>query len=420
MSPPLAVLVGAAAALRLLAPAAALPPASAATSAVPGEPTSSQPPPRVAATATAIEVAVVGSAADLARVRTLVRPRAAGAAGIRWRRLEAFSPAEILRAAPDGDPRAQTVRCWIDLGDRRRAHLYFAGRSGTRFLIRDVPLSGKFDELDLTSLAEVIDASLAAVIDDKLAAMSRLEAERVLAAAAPAPAPAPAPTSRAAPAPVLASTPPPVVVPPGNSWGPGIGIFYAAQAFAAELPLVSGPGLAVTVPFAVPSAVPSASAGQRWQVGAWLSAQYQIPASARGDLASVRLSAITTRAGLLGVWHLGDARRSRWGIEVRIGSGADSIHLTPEPGTQDPTATLTRARWATSLAFTTSAGVAAALGQRGRTRLGARLYADLLPIAAHYDVAVDGQPMTVVAPGRLRPGLVAELTVVLGGGARSE
>jgi hypothetical protein len=43
------------------------------------------------------------------------------------------------------------------------------------------------------------------------------------------------------------------------------------------------------------------------------------------------------------------------------------------------------------------------------------VFADLLPIAAHYDVVVDGQAMTAVAPGRLRPGLAAELTVVLGG-----
>ena len=405
MTLPLAAVVGATA-LRLLMPAASVTPAAATTPAAtpvaPGSAPSPQKPAGAPGAATAIEVAVVGSGADLARVRGLVRSRPAGAAAIRWRRLETFNPPEILRAAPEGDPRVQTIRCWFDLTDPRRAHLYFAGRSGTRFLIRDVPLSGKFDELDLTSLSEVIDSSLAAVVDDDLAGLTRAQAEQLL---------APKPEvgrSRAPPEPLAAAPAP--APPPGAAWGVGAGIFYAAQSFAAELPLVSGPGLVVSVPFA--------GAGRRWQVGVWLSGQYQIPARASGDLASVQLSTITTRAGLLGLWHLGGAgaRPSRWGIEARIGGGADTIHLTPEPGQRDSSAALTPARWATSAAFTTAAGVVAALGERRRTRLGVRVFADLLPIAAHYDVAVDGQVMTAVAPGRLRPGLAAELTVVLGGG----
>jgi hypothetical protein len=47
--------------------------------------------------------------------------------------------------------------------------------------------------------------------------------------------------------------------------------------------------------------------------------------------------------------------------------------------------------------------------------VGARLYADVLPIATHYDVAVDGQSNTVVAPDRVRPGLIVDLTVALVG-----
>jgi hypothetical protein len=115
------------------------------------------------------------------------------------------------------------------------------------------------------------------------------------------------------------------------------------------------------------------------------------------------------------LWALSAQPRPRWALEMRAGAGADSIHLTPQPGTRDSSAVLTPARWSTSLALTAAAGVAAALGDRDRFRLGARLFVDLLPIATHYDVAVDGQPTAVVAPDRVRAGLVVDLTVALGG-----
>lgn len=405
MTPALAAVVGATA-LRLLIPAASVAPASTATS------TTTPPSAEVTAEASAIDIAVVGNSADLARVRALLRPRPAGAAGIRWRRLDGFDPREILRTGLEREARIQTIRCWIDLTDRRHAHLYFAGRAGARFLIRDVALSGRFDELDLTSLAEVIDSSLTAVLEDSLAGITRAEAESLL---SPRPE---VPARRPEPAPVVTASSPPPAVP--SNWTGGsasAGVFYAAQTFAAELPLVSGPGLVVSLPVA--------ETHGSGEIALWLSGQYQIPASASGELASVRLETIATRAGLLGLWHLGGRhlggpRRSRWGIEVRLGGGADTIHLIPRPGTRDGSAALTPARWSTSAAFTGAAGLVAGFGESDRIRLGVRLFADLLPIAAHYDVAVDGQAMAVVVPSRLRPGLAAELTVMLGRARRSD
>jgi hypothetical protein len=348
-----------------------------------------------------IEIAVAGTDADLARVRALVRPKVGAGGSIRWRRLEAFRAPQILDAAPDAAARAAT-RCWIDLGNPRRAHLYFVGRSGARFLIRDVDLSGRFDELDLTSLAEVIDLSLAAVLENDRAGISRAEAERLLAARPESPPPV---VSAAPPAAVVAAPRDAETAPP---WSRGLraGVFYAAQTFAPALPVVSGPGVAISGPVA-------AGAGDRWQIGAWLSGQYQIPGDASGDLASVRLATIATRAGAFGLWALGARRSSRWAIEARAGAGADTIHLTPQPGTRSSAASLTPARWSTSLALTAAAGVVTTFGG-DRFRLGARLYADVLPIATHYDVAVDGQSTTVVAPDRVRPGLIVDLTAALG------
>jgi hypothetical protein len=403
----LAAAVGAAAALQLWfagapAPSSATPavPAPAATSGgTPPSPAAGS----VRAAAGAIEIAVAGTEADLARVRALVRPRRSSGAILRWRRLDSFRAPQILDAAPDHDPRAAATRCWIDLGNPRRAHLYFVGRSGARFLIRDVDLSGRFDELDLTSLAEVIDLSLAAVLENDRAGISRDEAERLLAPKPEAPAPAPAP-----PVAVLAAAPAAESSPP---WSRGVraGVFYAAETFAAALPLVSGPGVVVTAPV-------TGGVGGGWHLGAWASGQYQIPAEANGDLASVRLATIATRAGLSLLWPLGARRSSRFALEARAGGGIDKIHLTPQVGTRDGSAALTPARWSTSLALTAAAGAAVAFGDTDRVRLGARIYADLLPIATHYDVAVDGQPTIVVAPDRIRPGVVLDLTLALGAG----
>jgi hypothetical protein len=185
------------------------------------------------------------------------------------------------------------------------------------------------------------------------------------------------------------------------------GVFYAAQTFASSLPLVSGPGVLVSAP------VFGGGSG-RWQLGAWLAGQYQIAGDATGDLASVRLATIATRAGANALWALGAPQSARWAIEIRAGAGADTTHLTPGPGTSNGSATLTPARWSSSLALTAAAGVATTF-DGDRFRLGARVYADVLPIATHYDVAVDGQPTTVVAPDRIRPGLAVDLTVALGG-----
>src|SRR6185436_16886777 len=114
-------------------------------------------------------------------------PRPLGGAPVRRRRADRFDPEEMLRplaaaattgggpsAVPPGSgapatgsgssvaATAAAVRCWVDLSGARRALLYFSGRAGDRFLIRDVELSGRFDELDRQSLAQVLELSIAA------------------------------------------------------------------------------------------------------------------------------------------------------------------------------------------------------------------------------------------------------------------
>jgi len=330
------------------------------------------------------EISVVGTEANLVWVRALIRPGAADGRPLRWNRIDHFDPRDVLRS--NGE--ANGIRCWIDLTDARRARIYFAARSGERFLIRDLDLSGAFDELDRATLAEVLDLSLLALHEDDRAGLSRAETENLLARRT-------APTARTVVpppgTPAVAPSPAPVLVP---SPGPRVGAFYAGQGFSPELPIVQGPGLILSWAF---------WSGQRSRrlLAAWLSVQYQLPAEDQDAEVGLRLQTVAPRAGI--------QVRLSWGLDARLGLGADLSHLTPLAGTAGATATLTAPRWSTSLLMT--AAVGATVPVTRRIEIEALVFADFLPAAVDYDLAVGGQTTTVVSSFRLRPGIALEFTV---------
>jgi hypothetical protein len=359
-----------------------------------------------AAPATPVEITVAGSAADLRRVRDLVEPWRAGGAAPRWARAQAIDPAEILRGDRDA------LRCWVDLTSPRRARLYFAARSGERFLVRDVELPGGFDEIGRQSLAEVLELSLAALLADERAGLSRAEAQALLderqrAAARPAE-PAPSPpvplpaAPPAAPPPSLAATP----AAPGAPSPLGVGVFYAAQIPGGELPVAHGPGLALDLDL---------GPGRRRALAAWLEGRYQLPEHAARDTIGLDLSTIAARAGLGLRFATGsaagdDARALRpRAVALRVGAGVDFVQLRPEAGSGGGAPALTPARWSTSLVLTGAAALALAAGRRASVEL--RLFADLLPVAVHYDLEVDGRASPVFSPWRVRPGLALAVTL---------
>jgi hypothetical protein len=339
----------------------------------------------------ATEISVVGSPANLDWVRALVHPEASGTAAIHWSRLDRFDPHDVLRSTTGA---GGVIRCWIDLTDARRARIYFAASSGERFLIRDLELSGGFDELDRATLAEVLDLSLAALAEDERAGLSRAETETLLARrnaaldAARHPTPAPPPSA--------ASTPPPSSAPPPTDRGPRVGAFYAGQAFSTGLPIVQGPGLLLGWPL-------GGSSGNRprGRLTGWLSVQYQIPADDQASLVGLRLQAVAPRAGVAMRWPRG--------LEARLGVGADLTHLTPLGGTAGTAVSLTSPRWSADLLVTAAVGAAVAVARR--VEIEALVFADYLPTAVRYDLAVGGQSSTVVSSFRLRPGIALELTV---------
>ena len=98
----------------------------------------------------------------------------------------------MLRDRRDGD--AGAVRAWVDVTSRHARAPVFRDRSGNRgdrFLVRDVDLSGRFDEVDRAALAEVLESSIGALVANERAGLTRAEAEAVLARREP-PAPPPA------------------------------------------------------------------------------------------------------------------------------------------------------------------------------------------------------------------------------------
>ncbi len=333
-----------------------------------------------AGAAAAVDVTVVGTPDDEEHVRGLAVSRALGGR-VRWLRVDAFEPASVLAdVAAAGDA---AVRVWIDMTDPRRARLTFATRS-ERFLIRDVELSGRFDEVDRAALAEVLELSVGALMDNERAGLSRDEAQALLARREPPdallPAPAPLPP------------PPPLTIP--SRWSAGV--FYAAQAPTGGPEIAQGPGLLL--------ALARDPRGQQRGQGLlfWVAGQWNAldAASDRaGALISVELDTIAARAGV----ELGNDA----GVGLRAGVGADFVHIAPQAVFPDTSIALAPERWSTH--FIASIAGRVNLAILGPVRLAGLFVVDFTPTAVSYDVATNGVLSPAFSPGRLRPGIAIEL-----------
>ena len=133
----------------------------------------------------------------------------------------------------------------------------------------------------------------------------------------------------------------------------------------------------------------------------FVSAQYRLLLHERPQPIGVALYTVATRAGV----ECGPLWWSR--LRVRLGAGADFVHISPE--SSDPTAALTATRWSTT--FVASAALRAnVVAQPGRLWLSAVVFADASPTEVRYAAAVDGATSPVFSPWRVQPGLTIELT----------
>lgn len=348
-----------------------------------------------------VEITVVGGPADLQRIRSVIEPRTFGGSAPRWGRVARFDPMEILQTVHDSP--SIVVHAWVDTSDPARARLYFAARSGERFLVRDVELTRGFDEVERESLSNVLDLSITALIENERAGLTRAEAQEVLVArkqAAQSTQRDVPVVPRPEPGPPRAQLPPAVIVgrpAAGPSRGGRVELraFYGAIAPGGGLPIAHGPGLGVAL---------DGGADDRLAMGVWLSGQYLWPVRYSGASVGADLESIAARGGLEVILPVSAAR-----VSARFGVGADAVHVSPRPGTGDPSAMLTSPRWTEALAFTGAIGVRWPLGSR--LVLGAAVFADLLPTVVDYDQAVGGVSSAVISPRRVRPGLMVELGI---------
>lgn len=347
-----------------------------------------------------VDIVVVGTPSDLKRIRSAIDPRPLGGSPPHWTQVEQFDPMEVLRSIRDPQ-KVTLVRCWVDVADPTVARLYFAARSGQQFLVRDLELSGGFNETDRESLSEVLELSITALIDNEKAGLTRLQAEAVLAGrpestvtpvAAAVERPRPDDGGITSPAAAIADRPPsePVVRSRWANAGPS----YAALAPGGGLAIMHGPGVFLA----------AGAAGRHAGLGAWISGQYQLPARQAAPAVGVQLQTIAVRGGIelripLGPYH----------VSARLGLGADAVHVSPEVGEVDRRAVLAPAHWSQSLVFTAAAGVRRSIGSR--FVLGAGVLADVVPTVVHYDLNVAGTTAEVLSPHRVRPGLMVEFLV---------
>jgi hypothetical protein len=334
----------------------------------------------------AIEIVVVGRTEAFDRLRALLDRRLSALGTTAWSRAERVDAGEILSASP-----RHALRCWIDLGDRRRARLTFAAGSGERFLVRDFELSGNLDELDRAALAEVIELSVGALLENERAGLSRDETQALLARRAAGPAAAPlGPVP-----PIPPGGPSPLADAPALVWRGQrfeLGVFYEARAMAAGLPIEHGLGVSL----GLSDEIRRRTYWPRLFNGGWASAQVLWPETVTSSAASVRLQTIEARLGIeLGLYRL----------RLRLGAGWDFVHVAPEPSSAAlaPAA----ARWIVPFFYETS--IRGAVLHVRSCHLWVNLFADIFPTALDYgieDAAGNFQP--VFSPWRVRPGAALE------------
>jgi hypothetical protein len=343
--------------------------------------------PAITPSARAIEIVVVGRPDAYERLHALLDRRLSALGTTAWSRAERVDAGEVLSVSP-----RHALRCWIDLGDRQRARLTFAARSGERFLVRDFELSGDLDEIDRAALAEVIELSIGALLENERAGLSRGETQALLARRAPEPAASPSvPTS-----PIPPGRPsPPAEAPPLVWHGQRfeLGVFYAARAVAAGLPIDNGPGFSL----GLSEEAPRRKYWRRLFNGGWISAQVLWPETVTGTTAGLRLQTITARLGIeLGLYRL----------RLRLGAGWDFVHLSPEVAAA-PLAPAA-ARWTAPFAYETS--VRAAVLRVRSCHVWLNAFADIFPTAVAYGVTDgSGAFQAVFSPWRVRPGLALEV-----------
>jgi hypothetical protein len=331
-----------------------------------------------------VEIVVVGSEADFEAMRAALGTSAFEGATARWSQKTSLESQELFERRPEASD--VEVRAWVDLTDPKQAELYFADRAGERFLVRTVSLPDGLSPLGREALGQVLELSVKAMLEDDRIGMSRAETSELLKARRDEASTKPAapPDTRAEPEPA-----------PTRSRESSLGaeMFYGARLHSSDVSLVHGPGLGLGWITESPS----------WESIVWVTGQYELPEKLVTPAIGVEWTTWRVQGGVGFAFATG----SSFLLGGRLGGGVDVTSFSPEPGSSGEAVELEPSSVSTApvidLAFEASVPLAS------RLSASARLFGSFYPVRVHYDLDVDGEPTTILAPYWVRPGLELSL-----------
>lgn len=329
-----------------------------------------------------VEITVVGSEAELTRLRDATAPSDLQGAEVSWRRAERFDKSTFLTRDAASDA---SVRAFVVLSEGH-ASLYFADRATERFLVREVPLPDGLDALGSDAVSQVLTLSVAALRENSGALLTRDETEKLL----------PAEPAKIEPPPPVVN----VVLPPEPERSRsfvGATLFYALRAFGGGVPIEHGPGLRVAW----------VTEGAKLQGSVWLGAQYMLPSSYETATAAVDWTTVVLRGGL-GLL-LAPRADSAFRFGGALGAGADLVNFTPRPGSES--ADLALAPPGQSTIFALSGHLVASLRLDAHLDASAEIFCDIYPTRVRYALTENGAPTDVLVPFRVRPGFALALSL---------
>ncbi|HEY3500909.1 MAG TPA: hypothetical protein VGK73_39725 [Polyangiaceae bacterium] len=332
------------------------------------------------AAASAVEITVIGSDEEFARLREVVAPADLQGAEIRWLRAERFDrDAFLSRSAPDtpADP-ALAVRAFVFLTPGR-ASLYFVDRSAERFLVREVSTPNGLDALGSDAVSQVLTLSIVALRENAGTALTRAETERLL---------APEPAKPEPPPPVVNLVLPPLPKPSRSFVGASA--FYAARVFGGGAPLEHGPGLRLAWIHET----------SKFQASVWASGQYALPSTYETAVVGVDWTTAVLRGGLALLFSPEHASRVRLG--GALGAGADIVSFTARPGAEPADLELAPPGQSTPFALSPRLVANLELGEHFDASL--ELFCDVYPTRVRYFFTENAAPTDVLVPWRVRPG----------------
>ncbi|WP_437612484.1 hypothetical protein WMF20_09170 [Sorangium sp. So ce834] len=328
--------------------------------------------------AAVVEIVLTGAADHLGAIRTALESQALSAFAVRFRIAPRFDATALFATRASS---GVTLSCWIDVSDPRRAALYFTDPVADRFLVRSIELSGRLDELDRESVAQVVELSLRSLRVDARASLDREQARALI-------------LRQAAPPEVPAETSAPAAAPPAPRRALELGVFYGVTAHSAEVGLTHGPGGRVAL----------GGGWGRHRVALDARFQYQFERRYEEPRIGLDLRTITLRADVCWLYPMAMGVMP---IElgVRLGAGVDHVSAAPRPGSAG-TSGFVPAEASASNALVLVAGPVAKLPLSRDLRVFTELFVELDPARVRYDLSLDQGTETVLARYRLRPGVI--------------